>query len=258
MNYLVFSDESGRWNNGDYYIRSWIKASPSNYELIRKDIVFIKHETGTKELKWKSIKNIDARIKNIIESLFGTKIKIFITISKPAHFKKRLENNRYKILTTLKEIEPERSTGGERFTATIKDKIISSAQHTLFINYFEKQHIGNSKKAFVNNIDGNLYKYIVDTPQCVDKDWEKIAKECGIVNIEIAKKSGSIPGIELADLIAGCIHEYLNNDDRAGEFYNEYIKQKMLNMTSQTLPNPNLIFFSDFSPEEIKKTNIFR
>ncbi len=258
MNYLVFSDESGRWNEGDYYVRSWIKISPSDYELIRKDIIFIKHETGTKELKWKSIKNNEERIRDTIESLFKTEFSIFITISKPDHFKKRLENNRYNILTTLKEIEPEQSTGGESFTATIKDKIINAAQHTLFFNYFEKQHIENSKKAFVNDIDDKLYKYIVDTPQCLRKDWEKIAKECGIINIEIVKKSGEVPGIELADTVAGCIHEHLNDERKAGEFYNEYIKKKMLNMASKDLPNPNLIFFNDFNPEERTKTNIFR
>jgi len=90
------------------------------------------------------------------------------------------------------------------------------------------------------------------------KDWEKIAKECGIINIEIVKKSGEVPGIELADTVAGCIHEHLNDERKAGEFYNEYIKKKMLNMASKDLPNPNLIFFNDFNPEERTKTNIFR
>ena len=122
----------------------------------------------------------------------------------------------------------------------------------------EKQHIENSKKAFVNNIDKTLYKYIVDSPQCQDKDWEKIADECGIVKLHIEKKSEKVPGIELADLIAGCINEHINDDEKAGDFYYEYIKKKMLDMTSQTLPNPNLIFFNDFSPEEKAKANIFR
>lgn len=258
VDYLVFSDESGRWNEGDFYVRSWIRVSPADYELIRKDIVFIKHGMGSKELKWKSFKKNIENIKSIIESLFVVEFSVFISISKPDHFKERLENDRYNILTTLKDIETEQSTGGESFTETIKDKIISAAQHTLFFNYFEKQHIENSKKAFVNEIDKNLYKYIVDSPQCLDKDWEKIAKECGINQIAIEKKSENVPGIELADSIAGCIHEHLNNDVRAGEFYNEYIKKKMLDMTSQILPNPNLIFFNDFSPQEKEKANIFR
>ncbi|MFX0205280.1 MAG: hypothetical protein ACFFDT_04795 [Candidatus Hodarchaeota archaeon] len=258
MNYLIFSDESGMWKAGDYYIRSWIRTSPIDYELIRKDIVFIKHKMNLKELKWNSIKNNAEKIRSNIESLFSIEFSLFITISKPDHFKKRLENNRYNILTTLKGIEPEQSTGGEYFSAAIKEKIINAAQHTLFFNYFEKQHIENSKKAFVNDINNKLYKYIIDSPQCLDKDWEKIAEECGIVNLDIEKKSEKVSGIELADSIAGCINEHLNKDEKASEFYYGYIRKKMLDMASPTLPNPNLIFYSDFSAEEKENTNIFR
>lgn len=258
MNYLIFSDESGTWKAGDYYIRSWIRISPEDYELISKDIVYIKHKMDFKELKWKSVKNNAEKIKTNIESLFGIEFSLFITISKPEHFKKRLEDNRYNILRTLKDIPPERSTGGEHFTAAIKEKIINAAEHTLFFNYFEKQHIKNSKKALVNNINNKEYKYIVNYPQIWDKDWEKVARECGIVNLKIEKASEKVPGIELADSIAGCIKDHLNNDDKASGFYYEYIKKKMADMTSQTLPNPNLIFIGDFSPEEKEKANIFR
>lgn len=258
MNYLVFSDESGTWKAGDYYIRSWIRISPEDYELISKDIVYIKYKKNFKELKWKSIKNDIEKIKNNIESLFGIEFSLFITISKPDHFKKKLEDNTYNILRALKDIPPEQSTGREHISAAIKKKIINAAQHTLFFNYFEKQHIENSKIALVNNINNTEYEYIVDYPQIWDKDWEKIARECGIVKLKIEKKSEEEPGIELADLIAGCIKDHLNNDEKACGFYYEYIKKKMLDMTSQTMPNPNLIFIDGFSPEEKEKANIFR
>ena len=57
MNYLIFSDECGTWKAGDYYIRSWIKISPEDYELISKDIVYIKYtvihsiKTSTNNIK---------------------------------------------------------------------------------------------------------------------------------------------------------------------------------------------------------------
>lgn len=258
MNYLIFSDECGTWKAGDYYIRSWIRISPEDYELISKEIVYIKYKKSVKELKWKSIKNSVEKIRSNIESLFGIEFSSFITISKPDHFKKRLENNRYNIIRTLKDIPTEQSTGGEDFTVIIKNKIIDKTQHILFFNYFEKQHIKNSKIALVNNINNTEYKYIVDNPQIWEKDWEKIAKECGIVKLKIEKKSEEEPGIELADLIAGCIKDHLNNDDKASEFYSEYIKNKMIDMTSRTMPNPNLIFIGDFSPEEKAKAKIFR
>jgi len=258
MDYLIFTDESGSWNEGDFYLRSWVKITPRSYEMLRKDIIFIKHETGIRELKWKSLINNINKIQNTIVSIFKIDFNIFITISMPHHFQNRLWNNKYNILKTLQHIKSEQSTGGEQFTEAIKNKIISAAQHTIFYSFFEKQHIENANKALINDIPSESYQYIVDTPQCLDKDWAKIANECGIVNIKIEKKSGKVSGIELADIIAGCIHEYLRGEGKAGEYYKNYIKDKMLDMCSKTFPNPNLIFFHDFSTDEKKKVAIFR
>ena len=258
MNYLIFSDESGRWNEGNYYIRSWIRISPEDYELISKEIVYIKYKKDFPEVKWKAIINNIEKIRNNTESLFNIEFSLFVTISKPAHFKKRVAANRYIIIRTLKNLSPEQYTKKEDFTATIKEKIINTAQHTLFSNFVEKRHIENSKIALVNNIDNTEYEYRVDSPQCIHKDWEKIAKECGIVKLKIVKKSEEEPGIELADIIAGCINDHLNNKEKASEFYSEYIKKKMIDMTSRDMPNPNLIFIGDFSAEEKKETEIFR
>jgi len=258
MDYLIFSDESGIWNEGDFYLRSWVKISPRDYKLLRKDIVFIKHEISAKELKWKSIKSNRNKIEDLIESVFGIGFNVFISISIPRHFQDRLENNRYTILRTLHDIKSEQSTGGEQLTEVIKSRIIRAAQHTLFYSFFEKQHIKNAKTALVQEIPSGAYQYIVDTPQCLDKDWIKIANECEIVNVKIEKKSEKVPGIELTDIIAGCIHEYLNRDAQAGEFYGKYIKNKMLDMCSKTIPNPNLVFYEDFNSDERSKVNIFR
>lgn len=126
------------------------------------------------------------------------------------------------------------------------------------MNILEKQHIANSKNAFVKNVDPNEYKYIVDTPQAIDKDWEDLANECGIVNIDIKKRSEEVPGIELADIVAGCIHECLCSNSEANEIYKNNIQNKMLDMSSRDYPNPNLIFYQDFSPEEKKCLDIFR
>ena len=35
MNYLIFSDESGKWNEGKQYIRSWIRITPDPGEIFR-------------------------------------------------------------------------------------------------------------------------------------------------------------------------------------------------------------------------------
>ena len=248
MKFLIFSDESGQWNMGKYYIRSWVRITPENYDLLRKEIIFSKYETGVKELKWRKFKNNHVRFKNI----FSVDFDIFITISKPDHFKSK----EYNIITAIENLPI--STGGQELTDKIKTKIINSVKNQLFLNYFEKIHIENSKKALLREEYPDKYKYIIDTPQCLDREWESIAKECGIQQIEIIKISENTPGIELADIVSGCIMGLLENVEDVELIYKEYLKSKMWDMMSQECPNPNLIFFPDFSSEEKIEMNIFR
>lgn len=254
MEYLIFTDESGKWNEGEYYIRVWIKISPEDYETLRKEIIFAKYETGVKELKWERFLKNPEKFK----SIFSTNFEIFVTISIPKHFQNKSESDGYNIIKTLKGIKDIQLTGGEELKKTIKEKIINSAGHTLFFNIFEKQHIENSIKALVNEIDYEAYKYIIDTPQCLDKDWLDIIKECGVSNVEIKKKSEEFPGIELADVVAGCIYGHLLGNPVAKSTYKNYIKNKMLNMQSKKYPNPNLIFYQDFTIEQKRKLDKFR
>lgn len=248
MKFLIFSDESGLWNEGKYYIRSWIRITPENYVLLRKEIIFFKHETRVKELKWENFK----KNYEIFKGIFGVDFNIFITISKPEHFQSR----EYNIITTIENVPI--STGGQELTNKIKTKIINSVKNELFFNYFEKTHIENSKKALLHEENPKEYKYVIDTPQYLDREWENIAKECGIQQIEMIKISKNIPGIELADVVSGCIMNLLENVEGIELIYKECLKPKMCNMMSQECPNPNLIFFPDFSSEEIIEMNIFR
>jgi len=248
MKFLIFSDESGRWNKGKYYIRSWIRITPENYVLLRKEIIFSKHETSVKELKWENFKKNYEKFKDI----FSVDCNIFITISKPEHFQSR----EYNIITTIENVPI--STGGQELTNKIKTKIINSVKNELFFNYFEKTHIENSKKALLREENPKEYKYVIDTPQYLNREWENIAKECGIQQIEITKISANSPGIELADVVSGCIMDLLRKAEGIELIYQECLRPKMWDMTSQECPNPNLIFFPDFSSEERKEMNIFR
>jgi hypothetical protein len=254
MEYLIFTDESGKWNEGDYYIRVWIKISLKDYEILRKEIIFAKYETRVKELKWEKFSKNSEKFKNI----FSINFEIFVTISIPKHFQDRLDCDSYNIIKTLKRIKDIQLTGGEMLKRIIKDKIINSANHTLFFNIFEKQHIKNSIETLVEENNYNSYKYIIDTPQCLDKEWLDIIRECGVSNVEIKKKSEECPGIELADVIAGCIYGYIFGNYKAECTYKNYIKNKMVNMKSQKHPNPNLIFYQDFTEEQKGRLNKFR
>lgn len=248
MKFLIFSDESGRWNEGKYYIRSWIRITPENYVLLRKEIIFSKHETRVKELKWENFKKNYEKFKYI----FSVDFNIFITISKPEHFQSR----EYNIITTIENVPI--STGGQELTNKIKTKIINSVKNELFFNYFEKTHIENSKKALLCGENPKEYKYVIDTPQYLDREWKNIAEECGIQQIDMIKISANWPGIELADVVSGCIMNLLENVEGIELIYKECLKSKMWNMMSQECPNPNFIFFPDFSSEEIIEMNIFR
>jgi hypothetical protein len=248
MRYLIFSDESGKWNEGDYYIRSWIRITPENYDLLRKEVIFSKHETGVKELKWEKFKGNVEKFKNI----FSVDFSVFITITKPKHFQSRT----YNIINAISAVPI--STGGQILTDKIKTKIINSAKNELFFNYFEKIHIENSKNALVKDEDPQEYKYLIDTPQYLDREWESIAKDCDIKQINITKTSASNPGIEISDVISGCVMNFLFHNKEAENTYNNFIKPKMCDMGSTTFPNPNLIFYQDFTEEEKKQINIFR
>lgn len=111
MNYLIFPDESGYWKEGDYYIRGWIKITPEQYENLRKEIIFLKHETRVKELKWQRYIKNSEKFKNI----FSIDFNVFITISIPKHFQDKADNT-YKVIKTLKGLEDNQFSGrGNRY-----------------------------------------------------------------------------------------------------------------------------------------------
>ena len=142
MKYLIFSDESGRWNEGEYYIRSWIRITPEQYKLLRKEVIFAKHETKVKELKWNEfVKHYEE-----FKSIFSPDFEVFITISKPSHFKTR----KYEIINKLRSVELP-TVKNKATIEKIRERIIYAVKQELFFNYFEKQHIENSFKALLPN-----------------------------------------------------------------------------------------------------------
>lgn len=248
--YFIFSDESGMWNTGSYYVRCWIKIRSNEYLQLEKEVIYSKYKTGVKELKYDKFCGNQDEFKNI----FSADCSIFITISDPNH----CQNIPYTILSTLQNIDVFQSTGGQHLTETIKEKLITSARHTLFFNYFESQHIKTSKDALIGTDDTRNYKYLVDAPQCLSKDWEEIARECGVQELEVVRRSEEHPGIELADVVAGCIFNKIQGDGLAASIYDLHIKNKMTDMTSRDHPNPNLIFHRNFTTAQRTQLNIFR
>ena len=71
---------------------------------------------------------------------------------------------------------------------------------------------------------------------------EKVASEEGLHNVNIIEKSEDIPGIQIADIIAGCFHDLLKNNGKAEKIFANLIKKKMCDMYCKDLPNPNIVF----------------
>lgn len=245
---LIFSDESGTWSNQEenYYIRSWISISSGEYTKLAKEVFYIQRTTGTKEIKWDNFK----RNYQLYQDILSPGFKIFITLSIPKIF---WESKNYKILTALQGLEDDNFTGDDTIKINSRKKIINSARAVIFLNYFEKQHIENSKVALAK--DTTNYKYIVDTPQFLDKEWLEIAREVEINDgdIKIEKKSEEIPGIQIAGIVAGCFYDLLSKDETTcKDIFRRFLKSKMMDMYSSNMPNPNVIFYND-CPDDIKK-----
>lgn len=239
---FVFSDESGSWHSGPFYVRSWVKVRTDEYERLKSEVARAKSLADVRELKYDNFVGNE----RLFSPIFSLDFSVFVSLSVPNHF----ANRTYTILQTLLSIDVAQSTGGEQLTESIKNKVVNSAKNILFFVYFEKQHIRNSVTALVAGMNADEFEYRVDIPQCQPKEWEAIARECGVPNVKIVRRSEDYPGVELADVIAGCIYRKIRGDTIANQIYQRYIRSKMTDMASTTCPNPNLVFFQDFSETE--------
>jgi hypothetical protein len=235
----IFSDESGSWKNKkNYYVRAWIKIDKDNYDNLIKEVLFSKYKLKkTTELKWDDIKRNYDKYRNILEI---PSFHVFITISKPVVFFERC----YKVIDYLSSDEVENHLGAHdaNIKLSLKETLVSSAQNSLFLHHFERHHIRTAKMALVETNSNEEYEFLIDSPQFFKNQWEKVVKEEGIKNINIVEKSENYPGIQIADIIAGCFQELLSNDSKAKEIFAESIKNKMCDMYCPECPNPNIIF----------------
>jgi len=181
-----------------------------------------------------------------MQEMLPPSFDIFITISVPAHF----SNREFKALKRLEELNEESFTGPEELRQKLKQKAIKSVKNVLFFNIYEKQHIKNANDALLGRSNKEKYILIADSPQHLKKEWLDIAKGVGIKNVKIETHSEREPGIELADVVVGCVHSMINKDSLAQKIYRHWLKVMMLDMTSRNYPNPNFIFFPGFDERD--------
>ena len=210
--FLVFSDESGTWsdhNPDGFYVRSWIKITPHEYEKLRCAVQNSKTNTGVKELKWDNFRKNPRDFGNIFSAV---NFDVFITISKPNYFLSSSDS--YHIVQSINNTSLPLPGTFPNLESKIREKIINSVKNELFFNYFERTHIENSKTVLAFNEAPQNYAYVIDHPQYSGSSWTDIATECGIDRVRIIRDSQNCPGIELADVVAGCINTFLILQDK--------------------------------------------
>lgn len=244
--YFVFSDESGSWHDPNcIYVRSWILVQEKEFEALEKAIQKTNLAIGCKELKWKNIAKNDAHFEIIKKFEF----RIFLTISAPADIK---WESKYKITKEFYSQVEKFNFGhlDKKIIEILKKKMFDDIKNILFLNFYEKTHIENANRAFVQYLPKteNSLIYKVDPPQMPRNSWSEILKTISKgVTIDFPK-SNLDAGIQFADVIAGCIRSFLENDetfDKAENFIKK-IRPKLI-LKSIKNPNPNLIFYDEIN-----------
>ncbi len=228
-----------------------MKLSESNYDDLRKEILFIKKILRIQELKWYCFKKKykDLNSKGKLEGLKNIHYEIFITITDTKHFKKK----NYRIFSKLYETDIFSNLPESVDKEKLKKRVENTIRREYFFSFYEATHIENAKKALIAN-SKDKFEIIVDRPPY--QDWQELARVCGM-EAKI-KDSKEYEGIQLADVICGCIRDYVNGDNNVKDIYDECFKVHMRNMKDENIPNPNLIFYKDFNDEERRRLNIFR
>lgn len=245
--YFVFSDESGSWHDisCDAYVRSWIVVHESDYGKLVNVIDYLNSEIGCSELTWKTISG-HQRLWPLLERF---EYRVFLTISCPKDIR---WESKYRITRSF-PIQIENFDFGEIDDALVillKKKIFNDIRNILFLKYYEKTHIENAKKGIDRILPArdNLLIYRVDPPQMSQDGWRDILYAISPdVQIEFPK-SHTDPGIQFADIIAGCVRSFLLSDDHHNQakLFIPRFRSKIISKNAEN-PNPNLIFFNEIN-----------
>jgi len=246
--FLIFSDETGHWNEGDFYIRSWIILSEEEYSKLREKISLFKKIHNIKgELKFK--RGHDYSLFSEID------FKIYFTITFCNDFNDRSFN-------LLDEINQKESIIIN--SRDIKSKILNTLKNSLFLNIYEFFHIKNSVSFMQQAFEGKDLIFFIDSPQYQNKDWREIFQEvcdsqfkCIIIN-----DSGKEIGLQFADILAGNLKKILADlDDLLSGRKNLNVFEKKIaqnfsqgNGTNMAFMNtPNIIMWKEEHQEFVDK-----
>jgi len=254
IKFFIFSDESGSWHNSnDIYVRSWVVIDENEYQKLIMKVDEISHFIGSNELRWHTL----AGNQQYFDYFNDVNFRIFITVSSP----KDINWDKY-YLTRNFDIAIKHFDFGRldsRLVLYIKDRIYRDIKNALFMHFYERHHIKNSKKIIERIIKPTEHTlvYRVDPPQMPQEGWKDILYETGPQNsppisLEFPKSNRS-QGVQFADIIAGCFRSLLLQNKRfiEAKIFLHQIKNHLI-PKNREIPNPNLIFYDEVN-ETLKK-----
>lgn len=241
---IIYSDESGSWNNTrSYYIRSWVKINNNQDDQRIVDFAdSLNSYIGSTELNWQRFKRNYTQHGDAIKKDFMELLRIaethFITITSPDVALDTVRS--WKSYQYINNTEEALLTGNPADILIAKDKLLYTVEHVLFMLYYERLHGRNAEKILDPK---NVCKWIIDEPQATQRLWKEVST-LESVNI---KKSHKIPALQVADIVAGCYQDLLKNPDSeeynfARQIYTNCLKGKVA--FNASFPSPNIIYFN--------------
>jgi len=250
---IIFSDESGTWSEGPYYVRSWISWNIESYIQIEKKYT---EKLNRKKclLKWENKRLKSSLDKDSLNEIFQSIDKMFFTFTIIEEFKERRLRVREDINQLLKN-HP--GLEGKRYKKYLIHNVENAVNKTYFLYLYENVHF---KSFFDRLYAGSMYTLILDDPSQLDpKQHKKILLESPFLrdkSVVLGKDDSDLClGLQVADCFAGMINDFLKNAGEESEKWLSKYKNKFFDSTSI-----NKIMWhgnGDYQLKEIKRINNF-
>jgi len=250
---IIFSDESGRWADGPYYVRSWIFWNIENYlQIERKYTEKLNRQKHLLEWKNKRLKTI--LDKKSVEEIFQNIDRMFFTFTIIKEFKERKLNVRSDI-NQLLNVHP--SLEGKKYKKYLINNVGKAVNKTYFLYLYENMHF----KSFFDKLnDSSVYILMIDKPSQLDpKQHRKILMESPFIEnkkVILGESDSDLSlGLQVADCFAGMVNDFLKNAVKESESWLCKYKEKFFDDKSI-----NKIMWQgddDYQLKEIKRINTF-
>ncbi|MFA5518247.1 MAG: hypothetical protein WDA74_03240 [Spirochaetota bacterium] len=237
---FVFSDETGHWNEEEYYIRSWIVLTEEDYFILKDKMELCKKINNVRG----EIKFGDGHDYSLFEDL---NFEAYFTLTFCNDFKTRNFN-------LINQINGQDESSLNINGRNIKEKILNTLKNSLFLNIYEFFHIKNTLLFIKSKFPDKKFIFLIDSPQCQNNDWKDIFQEVNDNNfkLKIINRSEDEIGIQFADIIAGNIKKILRNLDSylsGSKTLNNFDKKIVFNFcqnngsSSAFLNNPQIVMW---------------